>query len=472
MRRKLLCLGITLALVLAALPLLATPVQAATISTRNYGDVTLTGEFLAGNFPEIWDLTTGPLVLSCTVNLNGIMDNDPNLSDWACGDHAWSEFGVRTLGKANFNPNLWGVWLATDYDEAWPITPQNTFAPDPTGAPTLDMDDKLILQKQSGQGEGAYNLPSTPPAPGNNHRVWWDRDGVDAYQNPATANTLGIYQIIISLHATSATEGTAYMNIRGLDQGFETDGNWNTIELTPAGMTFIGDMANMQVFYGLYGYGAVHSVSFNSINATGYLKTYTIDASVAGGNGSVAPATQTVNYGDNASIDITPDLGYHIASITDNLISMPIANPYVISNVTEDHAVVVTFAIATSGKATGGVKFMVDGVEVQLEFDAIATADGVKGNVKYSNSSGETFFGKVDGYYQEDNIAVIVGTIVKGTDTGYFYVVVQDNGEGKAAKPDAVLRVLTGSTPYILGLDGAIGYYPITKGNIQIHKSN
>jgi len=154
-----------------------------------------------------------------------------------------------------------GVWLATDYD--WSV---NTFDPDVT--PTLDLDDKLILQRKGGQGEGDYNLPSTPPAPGNNHRVWWDRDGVDPYQNPATANTGGIYQIVITLHATSATTGTAYMKIRGLNQGFEVDGNWNTIELTPAGMTFTGDMAHMQVFYGLYGYGATHTASFTGITVS------------------------------------------------------------------------------------------------------------------------------------------------------------------------------------------------------------
>lgn len=45
----------------------------------------------------------------------------------------------------------------------------------------------------------------------------------------------------------------------------ETDGNWNTIELKPAGMTFIGDMRNLVVFYGLHGYGAVHSVTFSDI---------------------------------------------------------------------------------------------------------------------------------------------------------------------------------------------------------------
>lgn len=180
---------------------------------------------------------------------------------WAAGEQFpgknWATYFTCTpLAEAGS-----GVWLATDYD--WTA---GTFDPDVT--PKLDMDDKLILQRQGGYGEGAYNLPSAPPAPGNNHRVWWDRDGVDPWQNPATANTGGIYQIVITLQATGATTGTAYMNIRGLDQGFETDGNWGTIELTPAGMTFSGDMEHLQVFYGLYGYGATHAVSFTDITVT------------------------------------------------------------------------------------------------------------------------------------------------------------------------------------------------------------
>lgn len=163
-----------------------------------------------------------------------------------------------------------GVWLATDYDWA-----ANTFDPDPPGAPTQDLDDKLILQKLGGQGEGAYNLPSAPPNPWANHRIWFDRDDVDMWQamNPlavdgGTYNTGGIYDIVITLHADDDTSGTAYMTVNGLDQGFETDGNWNTMELTPAGMTFSGDMKHLQVFYGLYGYGATHTVTFEQITVT------------------------------------------------------------------------------------------------------------------------------------------------------------------------------------------------------------
>jgi hypothetical protein len=284
MRRALVALALTL--VTGVLVLSGRTNAASPPTTFYYGDVSLSGGYEAGNFPNVWDLTACDLTLTATVDLNGMVDN--------AGAHAWSEFGVRQVGSGNFNPT-WdvegaGVWLATDYD--WTV---NTFDPDPPGSPTLDLDDKLILQKAGGHGEGDYNLPSIPPAPGNNHRVWFDRDGVDQWQaqsplavDGGTYNTGGTYDVVMSLHATDATSGTAYMTINGLAQGFETDGNWNTMELSPAGMTFTGDMAQMQVFYGLYGYGATHGVEFNSVTLDGCL---VLDEGMATGGGWFVPET-------------------------------------------------------------------------------------------------------------------------------------------------------------------------------------
>ena len=175
----------------------------------------------------------------------------------------------------DFNPT-WdvegsGVWLATDYE--WTA---NTFDPDPPGAPAQDLDDKLILQKAGGHGEGDYNLPSTPPNPWANHAVWFDRDGVNQWQalmwgaiDGVTYNTSGTYDVVITLHATGDTTGTAYMTVNGEPQGFYVPG-WHSgpADLMPAGMTFTGDMEHLQVFYGLYGYGATHTVRFTNITVT------------------------------------------------------------------------------------------------------------------------------------------------------------------------------------------------------------
>jgi len=244
--------------------------------TINYGTIVLSGGFEAGHFPEVWDLTASDLIISFTYDANGLVDDE--------GCHAWAELGVRTVGYGDFNPTWMeegaGVWLATDYD--W--TP-DTFDPDPPGSPTQDLDDKLILQKGGGLGEASYNIYKvdgedvefTPPNPGANYGVWFDRDGVDKWQanmwgaiNGGTYNTSGRCEVVITLHAISDTEGVAYMTVNGVSQGFYAEGWQNAQpEYYPAGMTFTGDMKHMQVFYGLYGYGAEHIVVFEDITVMG-----------------------------------------------------------------------------------------------------------------------------------------------------------------------------------------------------------
>jgi len=70
---------------------------------------------------------------------------------------------------------------------------------------------------------------------------------------------------------------------------------------------------------------------------------YAVNASAPGGHGTISPASQVVNYGGTATVNITPAAGCHIDSITDNGSPVAIANSYVINNVTGNHNVVVTF---------------------------------------------------------------------------------------------------------------------------------
>jgi hypothetical protein len=276
-----------------------------------YGDVTLNsnGAVDSGNFGDEWDLTACPLLLAARVDMTGMVD------DFGDDAHAWSELGVRQKGYGNFNPT-WdaegaGVWLSTDYD--WN---KDTFDPDPPGAPIQDLDDKLILQKAGGHGEGDYNVPTTPPNPWANHGIWFDRDGVDQSQaglwgavDGGTYNTEGTYDVLIGLHATSATSGVAFMMVNGVAQGFYVP-NWHDgpPDLYPAGMTFTGDMSQMQVFYGLYGYGAMHSVTFEHIAVVGCryeeptavtLASFTAEADAESVNLAWETATEVDNAGFN-----------------------------------------------------------------------------------------------------------------------------------------------------------------------------
>jgi len=214
------------------------------------------------HFSNIWDLTAGDVELTFDYDATGVIDRPT-------GARTWGALGVRQVGAGDFLPDTGsGVWLATFVEAA-----ANTLDPDPVDAPVWDIDDKLFLQKTSGAAESAYDLPSAPPASGNNHRFWFDRDGVDPFQAQAplfvdggTYNTGGIYRVVIALHATDATHGTAYMTINGLAQGFETDGDWNTMELTPAGMTWGGDMTRIQVFYSLACQNVASTTSFDHIS--------------------------------------------------------------------------------------------------------------------------------------------------------------------------------------------------------------
>jgi len=270
--------ALIITLFLTSITTITTPVKAnVSPKTINYGDVTLSGGFQAGHFPDVWDLTSDDMVISFTYDANGLVDDD--------GCHAWAELGVRSVGYGDFNPTWMkegaGVWLATDFD--WKV---NTFDPDPEGSPTLDLDDKLILQKGGGLGEASYSIYKvdgedvefTPPNPWANYGVWFDRDGVDEWQanmwgaiDGGTYNTNGIYYVVITLHAISDTEGVAYMTVNGVSQGFYAKKGWKNAppEYYPAGMTFTGDMRHMQVFYGLFGYGATHTVEFRDIQVTG-----------------------------------------------------------------------------------------------------------------------------------------------------------------------------------------------------------
>lgn len=278
--------------------------------SKPYGDVPLSGGSQEGHFGDVWDLTQCDLVISFTYDATGLVDE-------LGGDaHAWAELGIRQIGYGDFNPTWMaegaGVWLATDYE--WSA---NTFDPDPPGSPTLDIDDKLILQKGGGWGEGSYNLPSTPPNPWANHAVWFDRDGVDQWQaqmwgaiEGVTYNTGGTYDVVIELHADDSTTGTAYLTINGEPQGFYVP-NWHAgpADLMPAGMTFTGDMTLMQVFYGLYGYGATHSVSFDDITVTGCLTC--LDAAI-----DIDPDTLNLNsQGKWITAYIEPPEGYEVDDI-------------------------------------------------------------------------------------------------------------------------------------------------------------
>ncbi len=140
--------------------------------------------------------------------------------------------------------------------------------------------------------------------------------------------------------------------------------------------------------------------------------SHTITAQVNGGHGSVSPATQSVSFGGTATINITPDTGYEIESITDNGVPKTITNPYKITNVIENHTVVVKFK--------------------KKSFTINARVDGVGGSVSPATQS--VSFGGT-------------ATINITPDTGYEIESITDNGVPKTiTNPCKILNVIENHT--------------------------
>ena len=151
---------------------------------------------------------------------------------------------------------------------------------------------------------------------------------------------------------------------------------------------------------------------------------YPVDASVSGGHGAVDPVTQTVDQGTTASIDITPDAGYEIEMISDNGIAMPISNPYVIVNVTEEHDVIVTFDI--------------------LEYTVTATDAGGHGSVAPPTQTVE--------YDHTATIDII-------PDAGYHIASIIDNGSPMTIEDPYVITGVTAVHDVVVGF--ALNQYDV-----------
>lgn len=97
------------------------------------------------------------------------------------------------------------------------------------------------------------------------------------------------------------------------------------------------------------GGGMTHTAA---VNLT-VLQIFTITSSVAGGiGGAVSPSTATVVSGGNVTLTISPNIGYHLVSLTDNGLDVTASvsnGTYTLSNVTANHTMVAAFAISTYG---------------------------------------------------------------------------------------------------------------------------
>lgn len=209
----------------------------------NYGNITYTGANSKA-FTDNFDLTTGDLTLSYTIDLRSVP------AGW--GQNNWFQVGLNNQAP-NFNPGYGnGGWMTSHVND-FTFNPNLQHANDMHGL-------------QSGPGGPELYNATTPNAIGSafgtaaNYGIFFDRDGVSASQQSlwgmsdgVTYNTGGIYDIEIVYHAIDATKGTMFATVNGVEQGFYTSGWQNAApDIWPAGLGFEADMTKLRVFVGMW----------------------------------------------------------------------------------------------------------------------------------------------------------------------------------------------------------------------------
>ena len=246
--------------------LLAVATSAEAVITKNYGDVTLNPSFEEGHFSDVWDLTQGDLTLTYTIDMTKVTQT-------SAGETPYTEVGLREVGAGDFNPGPFDTYQGGA--GGWMTSLVGDLATNPAN---LDLDDKHNLSASGGRGEADYDVyalnPTTVLSPFGNHDTtgfWFDRDGVDPYQNTYAANTGGTYDITLVYRAVNASLGTMIATINGngvddVNQKFRIDGNYTGA----TGLSFLGDMTQMQVFAGAWwADGAGGDVDLSDLTVTG-----------------------------------------------------------------------------------------------------------------------------------------------------------------------------------------------------------
>jgi len=287
--KKLLFLGIILTLVIGVIPALEeSPVA------KTYDDITLPNIYSGFWLPDIWDLNSCPVTLSYTLDL-AYAPNVEFTGDYSMAGYVGLFSVITPLAGARMSGFL------ADWDN-----PKDLFPTFPDLDNTQDIDDKFNLQTFPDSGswdEQMYDvncLNNTVGAPTfnpwNNYGIWFDRDGVDQWQddmwgmvNGGTYNTLGVYDVEILYRKSSdnpTSKGTACATFfpdkpnsfsptgYGIPTGF-FDSSWTIPPVFyPAGISFNTDLNKMSgMKVRVTGSSGLGTIIVKNIEVTGCLTT-------------------------------------------------------------------------------------------------------------------------------------------------------------------------------------------------------
>ncbi len=174
------------------------------------------------------------------------------------------------------------------------------------------------------------------------------------FENVTTDHTISA-SFAINVYTITASAG-ANGTIAPLGVTNINHGGSQSYTITPSTGYHVADVLVDGVSVGpVTNYNFTNVTANHTISVTFAINSYTITAST-GANGTVAPPGVTnVNHGGNQSYTITPDVGYHVADVLVDGISVGPLTNYTFTNITASHTISASFAInaytitATSG---------------------------------------------------------------------------------------------------------------------------
>ncbi|NCO28229.1 MAG: copper amine oxidase N-terminal domain-containing protein [Caldiserica bacterium] len=177
--------------------------------------------------------------------------------------------------------------------------------------------------------------------------------------NPEVGNNLTDFMYRIKYtDADNDAPQSGYPRAHILKDSSEISGSpFSMIEADPADITFSnGKIYNYSTILssGDYTY-FFEAKDANSADATGVSLSSNIGPSVlpiinalSNTGGTITPSGDiAVNYGADQAFTITPEIGYHIADVKVDGVSVGAVSTYIFHNVTTDHTIEATFAINT-----------------------------------------------------------------------------------------------------------------------------
>jgi hypothetical protein len=214
--------------------------------------------------------------------------------------------------------------------------------------------DSIMAADNYAKSVSGWNGSGTPPA--SYYTALWQKTGpftIDQFQR-ATVDLASLWytawvnaQTPAVIYDTVVTSATGHGTISPSGTVLVPDGQTIRFVITPQTGYHVDsvqvDGIRVDSTTG-YTFSAIHQR--HSISSWFGINSYTLTAS-SGANGSVSPSgLLTVSYGASQSYIFTPATGYAVDSVIVDGIKQPSASSYSFLNVSADHTLRVTFAVA------------------------------------------------------------------------------------------------------------------------------